>query len=137
MVRSIGADQVIDYTQEDFTDQGETYDVIFDVVGKLSLTRSANSLKQDGCYLLANPTSQMFQGLWTKMTSNRKVIMETASGTIEDLIFLKRLIEVGKLRTVIDRTYPLNEITEAHEYIETGPKKGNVVIFVRNDGKKE
>jgi len=137
MLRSLGADQVIDYTQEDFTENGEIYDVIFDVVGTVSFSRSKKSLKEDGSYLLANPVSQMIPALWTRITSGRKVMMQTASGTIEDLIFLKRLIEEGKLRTVIDRTYPLNEITEAHEYIETGAKKGNVVIFVRNDGKKE
>jgi NADPH:quinone reductase-like Zn-dependent oxidoreductase len=137
MLRSLGADQVIDYTQEDFTENGEIYDVIFDVVGTVSFSRSKKSLKEDGSYLLANPVSQMIPALWTRITSGRKVMIQTASGTIEDLIFLKRLIEEEKLRTVIDRTYALNEITEAHEYIETGAKKGNVVIFVRNDGKKE
>ena len=130
MLRSIGADHVVDYTQEDFTKNGEIYDGIFDVVGKISLSRTERSIKQDGTYLLANPASQMVQGLWTRLTSNRKVIMETSSGTIEDLIFLRKLVEAGKLKTVIDRTYPLEQIVEAHRYVETGQKKGNVVITV-------
>ena len=106
MLRSLGADHVIDYTQEDFTKSGEVYDVIFDVVGKISFSQSARSLKQNGTYLLANPMSQMVQALWTRMTSSKKVIMETASGTIADLVFLRGLIEEGKIRTVIDRSYP-------------------------------
>ncbi len=130
MLRSIGADHVIDYIQEDFTQNGEVYDVIFDVVGKISFSRSDKALKQNGTYLLANPTSQMVRGLWTRMTSSKKVIMETADGTIEDLIFLRGLIESGKLKTVIDKRYPLKQIVEAHRYIETGRKKGNVVITV-------
>jgi NADPH:quinone reductase-like Zn-dependent oxidoreductase len=130
MLRSIGADQVINYTQEDFAQRGEIYDVIFDVVGKISLSRSRKSLKQNGSYLLANPGSQLVQALWTRMTTNRQVILETASGTIEDLNFLRGLIEEGKIRTVIDRSYPLDQIVEAHRYVETGQKKGNVVITV-------
>ena len=130
MLRSIGADQVIDYTQEDFTKRDEIYDVIFDVVGKISFSRSARSITQNGTYLLANPTSQMVRGLWTRMTSSKKVIMETASATTEDLIFLGELVEAGKLKTVIDRSYPLEQIVEAHRYVETGHKKGNVVITV-------
>jgi len=113
MLRSIGADHVVDYTQEDFTKRGEIYDVIFDVVGVIKFSRTERSIKQNGTYLLANPASQMVQGLWTRMTSSRKVIMETSSPTIADLIFLRGLIEEGKLRTVIDRTYPLEQIVEA------------------------
>jgi NADPH:quinone reductase-like Zn-dependent oxidoreductase len=130
MLRSIGADQVIDYTQEDFTERGQTYDVIFDVIGVISFSRSDKALKQNGTYLLANPGSQMVRGLWTRMTSSKKVIMETASGTIEDLVFLRELIEAGKIKSVIDRTYPLEQIADAHRYVETGHKKGNVVITV-------
>jgi NADPH:quinone reductase-like Zn-dependent oxidoreductase len=135
MLRSIGADQVVDYTQEDFTKSGETYDVIFDVVGTISLLRTEKSIKQDGTYLLANPASQMVQGLWTRMTSSKKVIMETASGTIEDLTFLRGLVEAGKIRSVIDRCYPLEQTAEAHRYVETGHKKGNVVITVGHQDK--
>jgi NADPH:quinone reductase-like Zn-dependent oxidoreductase len=97
MLRSIGADQVIDYTQEDFTKRSEIYDVIFDVVGVISFSPNERSLKQNGTYLLANPMrSRMVQGLWTRMTSSKKVIMETASGTIADLIFLRKLVEEGE-----------------------------------------
>jgi NADPH:quinone reductase-like Zn-dependent oxidoreductase len=134
MLRSIGADHVVDYTQEDFTESGETYDVIFDVVGKLSLSRSEASIEQNGTYLLANPASQMVRGLWVRMTSNKNVVTETSSGTIEDLVFLRELVEAGKIRAVIDRTYPLEQIAEAHRYVETGQKKGNVVITVPHDG---
>jgi NADPH:quinone reductase-like Zn-dependent oxidoreductase len=135
MLRSIGADQVVDYTQEDFTKNGEIYDVIFDVVGTVSFSRSESSITQNGTYLLANPTSQMVRGLWTRMTSSKRVVMETASGTTEDLIFLRELIEAGKIRTVIDRTYPLEQTAEAHRYVEKGGKKGNVVITVGHNGK--
>ena len=135
MLRSIGADHVIDYTQEDFTKSGEIYDVIFDVVGKISLLRSGRSLKQNGTYLLANPVSQIVQGLWTKMTGRKKVVMQPASPTIEDLDFLRDLIEAGKIKSVIDRTYPLEKIVDAHKYVEKGGKLGNVVITVGNNGK--
>ena len=136
MLRSIGAEQVIDYTQEDFTKSGETYDIIFDVVGKISFSRSARSIKKSGTYLLANPgPSQIVQGLWTRMTSSKKVIMQTASGTTEDLTFLRGLIEAGKIKTVIDRRYPLEQVPEAHRYVETGAKKGNLAITVAHNGK--
>jgi len=135
MLRSIGADQVIDYTQEDFSEGGEIYDVIFDVVGVISFSRSNKVLKKNGTYLLANPMSQMVQGLWTRMRSSKKVIMETSSGTIADLIFLRELVEAGKIRTVIDRSYPLEQIAEAHRYVEKGGKLGNVVITVEHNNK--
>jgi len=136
MLRSIGADQVIDYTQEDFTKSGQTYDVIFDVVGKSSFSRSIRSLKKKGIYLLANPgISQMVRGLWTSMTSGKKVITKLASYRTEDLIFLKELIEEGKIKSVIDRRYPLEQIAEAHRYVEKGQKTGNVVITVEHNNK--
>jgi NADPH:quinone reductase-like Zn-dependent oxidoreductase len=136
MLRSIGADQVIDYTQEDFTENGETYDVIFDVVGKGSFTRSVRSLKHNGRYLLANPRlSQMVGGLWTSRRHRKKVIFGAASEKTEDLIFLKELIEAGKIQSVIDRRYPLEHIAEAHRYVDTGHKKGNVVIAVGHNSK--
>jgi 2-desacetyl-2-hydroxyethyl bacteriochlorophyllide A dehydrogenase len=131
MLRSIGADHVIDYTQEDFTTSGETYDVIFDVVGKTSFSRSIQSLKPNGRYLLANAgLSQMVRGRWTSMTSSKKVILGAASYKPEDLHVLKELIEAGKMHSVIDRRYPLEHIAEAHRYVDTGHKKGNVVITV-------
>jgi NADPH:quinone reductase-like Zn-dependent oxidoreductase len=133
MLRSLGADHVVDYTQEDFTQNGEVYDVIFDVIGKVSFSSSKRSIKQDGTYLLANPAGQMVRGLWIRMTSGKKVIMQTSTGTIEQLIYLRELIETGKITTVIDRSYPLEQIAEAHRYVETGQKKGNVVITVEHN----
>jgi len=131
MLRSIGADHVIDYTQADFTTNGETYDVIFDVVGKSSFPRSLRSLKPDGRYLLANPgLTQMVRGRWTSRRSSKKVIVGAASETTEDLLILKELIEAGKIQAVIDRRYPLEHIAEAHRYVDTGHKQGNVVITV-------
>ena len=136
MLRSIGADQVIDYTQEDFTKSGEVYDVIFDVVGTISFSSSERSITQNGTYLLANPLgSQMIRGPLTRMTSSKNVIMQTASPTTEDLIFLRELIEAGKIKSVIDRRYSLEQMAEAHRYVETGEKKGNVVITVEHNNK--
>jgi NADPH:quinone reductase-like Zn-dependent oxidoreductase len=129
MLRSLGADHVIDYTQEDFTKSGQTYDVIFDVVGKSSFSRSLRSLNPRGRYLLANPRLlQMVRGRWISMSSDKKVIIGAANHTTEALIFLKDLIEAGKIRSVIDRRYPLEQIAEAQRYVETGRKQGSVVI---------
>ena len=134
MLRSIGADQVIDYTQKDFAQSGETYDVIFDVAGKGSFSGSMRSLKQDGRYLLAYAgLTQMVRGLWTSMTSSKRVVFGTASRKTEDLVFIRELIEAGKMQPVIDRRYPLEQTAAAHRYVETGQKKGNVVITVRPD----
>jgi NADPH:quinone reductase-like Zn-dependent oxidoreductase len=136
MLRSIGADQVIDYTQEDFTKSGETYDFILDVVSKSSFSGSIRSLKQNGRYLIANPgLSQMVRGRWTSRRSSKKVLFGAASPKTEDLLFLKELIEAGKIKSVIDRTYPLEQTAEAHRYVETGHKKGHVVITVEHTNK--
>ena len=132
MVRSIGADHVIDYTKEDFTKSSETYDIIFDVVGKSSFSHSLKSLKKNGYYLLANPgLSQIIRGRLTSIRSSTKVIAGTLNEKIEDLIFLKDLIEANKIKTVIDRRYSLEQTSEAHRYVEKGHKKGNVVITIR------
>jgi NADPH:quinone reductase-like Zn-dependent oxidoreductase len=133
MLRSIGANQVIDYTQEDFTKNGETYDVIFDVMGKGSFSGSVSSLRQNGRYLLGNPgLTQIVRGRWISMRSSKKVIIGAAIQKTEDLVFLKELIEAGKIKSVIDRCYPLEQTAEAHRYVDTGQKKGNVVITVRD-----
>lgn len=133
MLRSIGADHVIDYTQDDFTRSGETYDVVIDVVGKSSFSGSVRSLKQKGRYVLGNPSlSGMLRGRWTSSTTEKKVIFEEASYRTEDYLFLKELIEAGKIKPVIDRPYPLEQIAEAHRYVETGHKQGNVVITIDN-----
>ena len=134
LLRAIGADHVVDYTRPDFTESGDSYDVIFDVTGKSPFARSVRSLRPNGRYLLANPRlSQLVRGLWTSSTSNKQVIFGAASGTNEDLAFLRELIEAGKLRSVIDRRYPLEQMAEAHRYAETGRKVGNLVITVTPD----
>jgi len=131
MLRSIGADKVIDYTKEDIIKSGETYDVIFDVVGKSSFSRSIKSLEKKGRYIIANPRlSQMIRGLWTSLLGKKKVILGSPKVRAKDLFFLKELIEAGKLKSVIDRSFPLEQIVEAHRYVETGHKKGNVVITI-------
>jgi 2-desacetyl-2-hydroxyethyl bacteriochlorophyllide A dehydrogenase len=129
MLRSIGADHVIDYTQEDFTRSGKAYDVIIDVVGKSPFSRSVRSLKTNGRYILGNPGfTGMIRGLWTSMTGSRKVIAALAGYKTEDLVFLKELVEAGKIKSVIDRRYPLAQVADAHRYVETGQKSGHVVI---------
>ena len=136
MLRSIGADHVIDYAQEDFTKSGQIYDIIFDVIGKSPFSGSIRSLKDKGYYLIANPRPlKMIRGLWTSKRSSKKIIFGAAVHKAEDLIFLKKLIEAGKIKSVIDRRYTLEQVAEAHKYVETGQKKGNVVITVRDDKK--
>ena len=134
MVESLGADRVIDYTKEDFAKSGETYDVIFDVVGKTSFPRCRNSLKEEGTYLTTLPTMAIaLQTVWTSMVGGKKVRFGDALVTVENLAFLKELAEVGKLRSVIDRSYPLEQTAEAFGYVEKGHKKGNVVITVEHN----
>jgi len=136
MVKSLGADKVIDYTKEDFTKSGETYDVIFDTVGKSAISRSKSSLKKKGFYLFVTGGLQtILQTLWTSMTSSKKLIFVVGSKKTEDLVFLRELIEAGKLKPVIDRRYPLEQIAEAHSYVDRGHKKGNVVITVEHTNK--
>jgi len=131
MLRSIGADHVIDYRIEDFTKNGVKYDVIIDVVGKRSFSRRLRSLKQNGFYYLANAgLSHVVIGIWTRIVSSKKVVIESSSQSKEDLKYLKELIEAGKIQTVIDRSFPLEQTAEAHRYVDTGNKKGNVIITV-------
>jgi len=131
MLRSIGADHVIDYSQEDFTKSGETYDAIIDVVGKSSFSGSLRSLKQNGRFVMGNPSLLgRIRGQLASSTSEKKVILESETHSTEEYTFLKALVEAGKIKAVIDRTYPLERIAEAHRYVDTGQKKGNVVITV-------
>jgi len=136
MLLSVGTDHFIDYTKEDFTKSGQAYDFILDVVGRSSFSGSIKSLKKNGFYLIANPgLSQMIRGRWTSKRSIKKVIFGAAKQKTEDLVFLRELIEEEKLKAVIDRSYPLEQTSEAHNYVEKGHKKGQVVIAVRHNDK--
>jgi len=136
MLRSIGADHVIDYTREDFTQGGQTYDVIFDAPGKSSFSRCEGSLKPNGQYLSANPGwSQQIQTVWGLITGRKKVSSGYTSPTRQDLVLLRELIQAGKITSVIDRRYPLEQTADAHRYVESGRKKGNVVITVVQNGR--
>jgi NADPH:quinone reductase-like Zn-dependent oxidoreductase len=131
LVKSIGADKVIDYTMEDFTKNGEIYDLIFDSVNTISVTRSLKSLTKNGIMILsAAGMPEMLQGFWISISSRRRVLTGVISHKAADIILLKKLVEAGKFRPVIDRTFPLSQIAEAHAYVEKGHKKGNVVIEV-------
>ena len=129
MMRALGADQVIDYTQEDYLDCNETYDLVIDVVGKHSVLKRLRLLKKNGVYFLAFARpSHILLGIWTSLTSAKRLKIESADQTEDDLLFLKNLIEAGKLKPVIDRVYPLAQVPDAHNYVESGGKKGNVCI---------
>jgi len=129
-VRSLGADKVIDYTKEDFTQNGETYDLIFDILGRSSFSRVKHSLKPNGIYLLASfKMKALLQMLWTSITgSKQKVICAFANETPESLDFVKKLVEEGKIKASVDKSFPMEQTAEAHRYVEKGRKKGNVVI---------
>ncbi len=130
-VKSLGADKVIDYSKEDFTKSGETYDLIFDILGKSSFSRCKNSLSKKGRYLRASfKTRELGQMLWTSIIGGKRVLCVLAPGSTEDLISVKELIEAGKIKTIIDRRYSLEQAAEAHRYVEQGSRKGNVVITV-------
>jgi NADPH:quinone reductase-like Zn-dependent oxidoreductase len=131
LVRSLGARHVIDYTKQDFTGNGKTYDIIVDTVGTAPFSRSDGSLKAGGRLLLVlGGLPDMLRVPWVAMTSSKKVIAGPAIGRIEDLRFLAKLAEAGEFKPVIDRRYPLEQIAAAHAYVDTGRKKGNVIITV-------
>jgi NADPH:quinone reductase-like Zn-dependent oxidoreductase len=133
MLRSIGADQVIDYAREDFTRSGQVYDVIFDVVGKSSVARTLRALREDGRYYLGNPSlSQRFHARRAS-TGSKQILIGSGSQWPEDLAHVRGLLEAGQLRPVIDRSYPLEQMVDAHQYVDQGYKKGNVIVTVNHE----
>jgi NADPH:quinone reductase-like Zn-dependent oxidoreductase len=136
LVKSLGADKVIDYTQDDFTQNGETYDIIFDTVGKRSFSECKNSLKKNGVYLTTIPTLAVLPNILVTLKGGGKRVKFAATGLrparkkAKDLLYIKELVEAGEIKAVIDRTYSMEQIVEAHRYVETGHKKGNVVIKI-------
>ena len=141
VVKSLGADVVVDYTKEDFSRAGRIYDMVFDTVGKSGFSRSLKSLRRGGCYVRVGGSGRLssillglFQERWASITGAAKVLGGVGAGTAQDVHYLKGLIEAGKLRTVIDRRYSLSQIAEAHRYVEAGHKKGHVVIILENTG---
>ena len=131
VVRSLGADRVIDYKQEDFTKNGKTYDVIFDAVGKLSFSRCRDSLERGGAYVATDGFRNLFLQLWTSRIGDKKVLFPIPPRyTKKSVLFFKELIEAGEYRPVVDRCYPLEDVIEATRYVETEQKVGNVVLTV-------
>jgi len=131
LMKSLGASTVFDYTQEDFRKSTESYDVIFDAVGKSSFSHCLKILNKNGFYLLANPSLfDMVRALWTSKTSSKRVRFAFADEKRDDLNYLKELIEAGKIKSVIDKCYPLEQMVEAHRYVDKGEKTGHVVITV-------
>ncbi len=130
-VKSLGADKVIDYTKEDFTRNGETYDLIFDILGKSPFSRCKNSLKPKGILLHASfKMLHLFDMLRTSKSTGKRVICAIAPGSLEDLLVVEELIEAGKIKSIIDKCFPMEQAAEAHRYVEQGNKKGSVVISI-------
>ena len=131
LMKSLGADHVIDYTREDFTRNGKKYDVVFDTIGKISLRKALKSLSDNGHLLLASAgIGTMIGGSIKSMFIKKKIVSGVIKETVKDMNFFKQLIEKGSLKAVIDRTYPLEQIAEAHAYVDKGHKKGNVIIAI-------
>jgi NADPH:quinone reductase-like Zn-dependent oxidoreductase len=144
LVKSLGADQVVDYTREDFSRAGRVYDMVFDTVGYSGFSRSLTSLKRGGFYVrgggsgrLLSMLGDILRGMWISITGAAKIVGGVARGDAADVSFLKQLIEAGEIRTVIDRRYSLDQIAEAHRYAEAGHKKGHVVIVIEQDKRAE
>lgn len=138
LVKSIGADHLIDYQQEAFTQNGQQYDIIFDTVGKHSFAASKGSLTPNGIYLDCGNAATILPMMWTSLFGRKKAILtatyvRSASQIKKDLAVLKELIEAGQIQAVVDRSYPLEQMADAHRYVETGRKKGNVVITIDHD----
>ena len=133
LIRSLGADEIVDYTQKDFTKNGETYDVVFDAVGKHSFRRCRHSLKPGGTFIDTDPGFMWHVpplSLLTRWVGDKTVALGITRYAKQDVELLKRLIEAGEYRPVVDRRYPLEDVVEAHRYVETGQKTGNVVLTV-------
>ena len=130
-MKSLGASKVIDYKKEDFTSSGEKYDLIFDILGKGSLSLYKTSLHQNGIYFSVSfKTRKLLQMFWTSVIGRKKVVCALAVPKKEDLKLIKELVEDGKIKSIIDKSFPLEQTAEAHRYVEAGKKKGNVVISV-------
>jgi NADPH:quinone reductase-like Zn-dependent oxidoreductase len=133
LVRSLGADEVVDYTQEDFTENGETYDVVFDAVGKHSFRRCRGSLMRNGIYIATDGFENLILALWTWRIGTKRVVFDIPPRyRKKDVLFLKELVEAGKYRAVVDRSYPLEDVVEATRYVETEQKTGNVVLSLNS-----
>ena len=134
LVKSLGADSVIDYKKEDFTKRGETYDIILDTVGKSPFSGSVKSLKKEGKYVFTTyGLPRIFRVMWLNMTCTKKGMSGLLEETTENLTFILNLIDTGKLKTVIDRSYPFEQAAQAHRYVESGQKKGSVVITLEEN----
>jgi NADPH:quinone reductase-like Zn-dependent oxidoreductase len=135
-VKSLGADKVIDYKKEDFTKNGETYDAIFDTVGKTPVSSSIKALKEDGRYILATfGLTMLIKTLWLLRKSSKKAVFGLVEENSEELDFLRNLIEREELKAAVDRGYPMEEAAEAHSFVESGQKKGSVVFTIRQTEK--
>jgi NADPH:quinone reductase-like Zn-dependent oxidoreductase len=131
MVKALGADKVIDYSKEDFTKGGERYDLIFDVLGRTSFDKARRVLNPNGILLFASfKTKALFQMLITSKFGDKKVICALSNENPQDMVTLKELVEAGKLKAYVDRCYPLEKVAEAHRYLESGQRHGNVVLTV-------
>lgn len=128
-IKALGADKVIDYTKEDFTNNGEKYDIILDVLGRTGFSKCKNSLTENGKYVLVSfKVKQLLQMMWTSIFSSKKVICVLSPQKPEDLLTVCKMIEEGKIKSILDKTFPKEQAAEAHRYVEQGSKKGNVVI---------
>jgi NADPH:quinone reductase-like Zn-dependent oxidoreductase len=134
-VKSLGADQVIDYTRQDFTQNSQRYDVLFDTVGKTAVLRSKKSLNNAGSYLVATfGVPMLFQLLWLSLTGSHNLVYGSLKEKNEDLVFLKELLEAGVIKPLIDKCYSMDQAADAHRYVESGNKTGSVVINIRQNG---
>ena len=137
LVRSLGADEAIDYLREDFTKNGQVYDVVIDAVGKYAYTKCRRSLRPGGIYVATDRLHNFVLRYWTRWFDTRKVVFRVEYPTRDDLLFYKSLIEAGEYRAVIDRTYPLEDVVEASKYVETWQKTGNVVLTLNGTRPEE